>query len=71
MIQADIQDLQPLEDQFSEDDFFSFTVKLPGLVPAGSSRGRTVSWSWDSKVRVEENLGSPAIVQVRYFTFNS
>ena len=60
------QDLQPLPVEFTEETFFCFRVKVPGMVPAGSSSGAKAPWSREARDFLEEHGGQPVLVEVGY-----
>ena len=59
------QDLQPLPVEFTEEAFYSFRVKVQGILPAGSSCGLTAPWSREARDVMEEYERHPALVEVK------
>ena len=59
------EDLQPLQVEFTQEAFFCFRVKVPGIVPAGSSSRLTAPWSREARAVMEERGHQSLIVEVR------
>ena len=59
------QDLQPLQEEFTEEAFFSFRVKMAGIVPAGSCSGVTAPWSGEARAVMEEHEHQSVLVEVK------
>ena len=58
------EDLQPLQVEFTQEPFFCFRVKVPGIVPAGSSSRLTAPWSGEARTVMEERGHQSLIVEV-------
>ena len=65
MVPQSSQDLQTLPVEFTEETFFCFRVKVPGMVPAGSSSGAKAPWSRAARELLEEHGLQPVLVEVR------
>ena len=67
------EDLQPLQVEFTREAFFCFCVKVPGIVPAGSTSRVTAPWSKKAQAVIEEHGHQPLLVEVNMFPvcFNS
>ena len=64
VVTRSLQDLQPLSEEFMEEVFFCFRVKVAGIVPAGSCRGVTAAWSGEARAVMEENEHQNVLVEV-------